>query len=45
MLMFEGLLRLLTCGMNKWSRIMKSGVKEIKDELEIYNYMKRLRTT
>ena len=43
MLIFESVIRILTCGRNKWSRIVKAGVKEIKDELNIFNYMRRLR--
>ena len=43
MLIFESVIRVLTCGRNKWSRIVKAGVKEIKDELNIFNYMRKLR--
>lgn len=39
MLMFEGVIRMFTCGLNKWSRIMNAGRKEIDGELEIYHYM------
>jgi len=45
MLNFESLIRFLTCGRNKWSRTIKEGEKQIKGELEIYNYMRRLRMT
>jgi len=45
MLIFESVLRLLTCGMNRWSRTVKEGTAQIKDELNIFNYMRRLRMT
>jgi len=45
MLIFESVVRILTCGMNRWSRIIRMGVKEIKQELNIFNYMRRLRLT
>ena len=41
MLIFESVLRVLTCGMNKWSRIVKAGLWEIKEELNIYNFMRK----
>lgn len=36
MLIFEGIIRIFTCGMNKWSRTVSMGVKEIKGELDIF---------
>lgn len=42
---FESLLRLVTCGMNRWSRTVKLGIDQIKGELDIFNYMRRLRMT
>lgn len=45
MLIFESFLRVFTCGHNKWSRIMKEGMTQIKGELDIFNYMRRLRLT
>lgn len=31
--------------MNRWSRTVNEGVKQIKGELDIFNYMRRLRMT
>lgn len=45
MLIFESLIRVLTCGMNRWSRIMKLGIEQIKGELDIFNYLRGLRLT
>jgi len=45
MLIFEAVIRVLTCGMNRWSRTVDEGVKQIKGELDIFNYMRRLRMT
>ena len=45
MLVFESVIRVLTCGMNRWSRTVNEGVKQIKGELDIFNYMRRLRMT
>ena len=45
MLIFESVIRVLTCGRNRWSRTIKLGVKQIQGELDIFNYMRRLRMT
>lgn len=45
MLIFEAVIRVMTCGMNRWSRTVDEGVKQIKGELDIFNYMRRLRMT
>ena len=45
MLVFESLLRFVTCGRNRWSRIVAEGMDQIKGELDIFNYMRRLRMT
>ena len=45
MLIFESVIRVLTCGKNRWSRTVQEGVKQIKGELDIFNYMRRLRMT
>ena len=45
MLILESVIRVFTCGRNKWSRIVKAGVREIKDELNIFNYMRNARLT
>lgn len=45
MLIFESFIRILTCGMNRWSRTVDDGVRQIKGELDIFNYMRRLRMT
>ena len=45
MLIFESVIRILTCGKNRWSRTVQEGVKQIKGELDIFNYMRRLRMT
>jgi len=45
MLIFESIIRILTCGKNRWSRTVDEGVKQIKGELDIFNYMRRLRMT
>ena len=43
MMIFESILRVFTCGMNRWSKVIKGGVDQIKGELDIYNYMQKLR--
>lgn len=45
MLIFESVIRIITCGKNRWSRTMQEGEKQIKGELDIFNYMRRLRMT
>jgi len=45
MLIFEGVIRVFTCGMNKWSRTVAEGVNQIKGELDIFNYMRKMRLT
>ena len=39
LMIFESVLRVVTCGMNRWSKVIKGGVDQIKGELDIYNYM------
>ena len=45
MLIFESFIRVFTCGQNRWSRIVGEGILQIKGELDIFNYMRRLRMT
>ena len=45
MLIFEGVIRIFTCGMNRWSRTLKLGVNQIKAELDIFHYMRKMRLT
>lgn len=45
MLIVESVVRLLTCGMNRWSRIMNLGINQIRGELDIFNYLRGLRLT
>lgn len=45
MFIFESIFRLFTCGQNKWSKIVNQGMKEIKGELDIFNFMRHARMT
>ena len=45
LLVWETLIQKVFCFRTKFSRIVKDGKQQIDDELDIYNYMQRLRLT
>ena len=45
MLVLESAVQCLVCRQTKFARIVKEGVGQLRAELDIYNYMKKLRMT
>ena len=43
MLIFESAVQCVICRQTKFTRIVNEGMGQLRDELDIYNYMKKLR--